>query len=75
MNVSKTLHNAGIAVGAAVTGFFLTVPDAAMTVWTSAPELFQHVIPEEYMPVVSGALTLMVTISRVVQAKKNKGKV
>lgn len=72
MNVSKWLHNAGIAIGAGVTGFLVTVPDAAMQLWQSSPELFQTFIPEPYLPVVSGGLTTLVAISRIVQAKKAK---
>ncbi len=72
MNVSKWLHNAGIAVGAGATGFFMTVPDAAMAVWHSSPELFQHIVPEPYLPVISGGLTFLVAISRVVQGRKAK---
>lgn len=72
MNVSKWLHNAGIAIGAGVTGFLVTVPDAAMQLWQSSPGLFQTFIPEPYLPVVSGGLTTLVAISRIVQAKKAK---
>lgn len=72
MNVSKWLHNAGIAIGAGVTGFIITVPDAAMDLWQSSPGLFQAIIPEPYLPVVSGGLTMLVAISKIVQTKKAK---
>lgn len=72
MNVTKALHDVVIGAGAILTGVLATVPDAAMTVWTSSPGLFQAIIPEEYTPVVSGGLTFLVAISRVIQAKKAK---
>ena len=72
MDKVKTLHDAGIAVGVAVTTVLTTVPEAALVVWQTAPHLFQAVVPEEYLPVVSGVLTLMVAISRVIKSKKGK---
>lgn len=73
MGLSTKLHNAGIAVGAVATTVLATVPDAAMTVWSSSPELFKAWLPEPYIPVVSGFLTFLVAVSRVVKAKKAKG--
>jgi len=73
MSVNKWLHNTVIAAGAVATTVLTTVPDAAMSLWTSSPELFQHLVPEPYLPVVSGGLTFLVAISRVIQGKKKKG--
>lgn len=72
MDKSKVLHDAGITIGVAATTVLTTFPDAAMTVWQTAPHLFQAFVPEEYLPVVSGVLTLLVAISRVIKAKKAK---
>lgn len=72
MDKSKALHDAGITIGIAVTTVLTTVPDAALVVWQTAPHLFQAVVPEEYLPVVSGVITLLVAISRVIKAKKAK---
>ncbi len=73
MDISKTVHDVFIGAGAIATAVLTTVPDAAMTVWQTSPEFFKAIVPEEYTPVVSGALTLLVAISRVVKMKKAKG--
>lgn len=73
MDISKTLHDVAIGAGAIATAVLTTVPDAAMTVWQTSPEFFQHLVPEQYTPVVSAGLTLLVAISRIVKAKKAKG--
>lgn len=72
MDKTKALHDVGIATGVAVTTILTTVPDAALVVWQTAPHLFKDIIPEEYLPVVSGVITLLVAISRVIKAKKAK---
>lgn len=72
MKVAKVLHGALVAGGALATGVLATVPDAAMSVWNSSPELFQHFIPEPYLPVVSGVLTLLVAVGKLVKLKKGK---
>ncbi len=74
MSVAKVVHDVLLGAGAIATGFLATVPDAAMTLWMSSPDFFKAIIPEEYMPVVSGGLTFLVAISRVVQGKKEAKK-
>lgn len=70
--MGKLLHDIAIAVGTAVTGFFLTVPEAALQAWQSSPELVKAVVPEELVPLVSGTLTFLVVISRFIKSRKDK---
>lgn len=65
----KLLQNLLIAVGAGITGFFLAMPDTA-TVYS--PEFIKMFVPEEYVPVVTGVVTLLLAISKLVKKKAKK---
>lgn len=68
--MKPSIHTAGIAVGAALTGWMLTAPETVMQVWNLLPPEIVALIPSEYTPIITGSLTVLVAVSKIIRKKK-----
>lgn len=67
-----TVQTVSIAAGTALTGWLLTAPDAVSQVWNTLPPELIALIPAEYTPVITGTITLLVAISKLIKMRKAK---